>query len=611
MSEPPDKKSPDASETDRADKPPSVRSFATGTAGVVTAVSLTVGFLIGGPLGVALAGAVVASGGVAGVVGVHRLKNPRSRKTRPGVLHALLARPRRTGTPGGLAGKMTRTVTQARRTATSGGTGAAGRKTGRGRFGLPKMPTLPAITAKGRAKRAAAATAAGTASRAAAAKKTAAPRAAVNRPGGKPAGTRAPSTPSRTPARAGAARKLATAPGRTRTPKASGLPTLGGSRRTGTGAAGRRTGIGGRRTGVSGGLGKIGTGKSGTGLRTRKTGAGTVTSTGRTRPVPRPKTTALGRTPRITTPTIRRPKPTSGSRTTDRLTRGPKAATTNAKRLGNMRTPTRRIDHRRAEKATPIRTAARPRPYSKAPTKTLVHDAMRLPRRNGWKIHRPTEAAQRKARRTLVLRSKVAGRRAALKAAKAPVTVPVKVAGWSWLHRPLWIYPAIPSTPDPEWGKSTEKPRPPKPEPVTRTRRHRTAYPDKTARRAPEPVTAASPSRGPVTMSNAADAAADVATMIANHKSDSVTEFLRFLDSNAAILRSFGQAYRTLGQRAVSEMPFASPVGDSIASLGAGFVALEQMAAQMAPTLRAAHPEQMKNIENRVAGAEMFDIGRN
>lgn len=605
MSEPPDKKT-DPAPTDRADKPPSVRSVAVGAAGVATAAAATAGFVIAGPLGLAIAGLVVASG----AVGVHRVANPRSRKTRPGILHALIGRPRRTGMPRGLGGKMTRSVTQARRTATSGGVGG-GRKGGRGRFGLPQ---LPALTAKGRAKRAAAAKSApaktATATpRAGAAKKAAAPRAASIRPGGKPSGTRAPGTPSRTPARAGAARKLATAPGRSRTPNASGSPTLGG-RRTGTGAAGRRT-AGLRRTGGTGGTGRVGGGLKTGRPSTRATG------TGRTRPVPRLTGSGTGSRsrrvtgPKMTTPrlaAVRRHKPTSGSTTPNRVTRGPKAATTNAKRLGNMRTPVRRVDHRRAVKATPNRTKARPIPYKTAPVGKLVHTVLRLPRIDNRRITRPTEAEQRRARRTLVLRSKVAGRRAAVKAARSPLTA----GSWSWLHRPLWLYPPIPSPPDPSWQHPNVKERPPKPEPATRTRRHRTAYPEKTARRAaPQPITAASPTRGPVTMSTAAEAAGDVAAMIANHKSDSVTEFLRFLDSNAAMLRSFGQAYRTLGQRAVSEMPFAAPVGDSIASVGAGFVALEQMAAQWAPTLRAAHPEQMKNIESRRPGAEMFDVGRN
>lgn len=572
---------------------PSVKSVAFGSAATVTVLGTTVALVAPFPFGLIAAG-VVTIGGVT----VARAIKPRARKTTPGLLHALIGRPRRTITAR-TGAEWARSLTRTRRgrSTSMSPSGPIGRRRG----GLPKLglPQLPALTAKGRAKRAAAAAAA---SHRKPAMKGSAPRALANRPGTKPSGIKAPGTGSRTPARAGAARKLATAPGRTRTPQAGGRGPVR-SRLTPTGRTGTgpklgtgRTGV--RRTGSRGGIRVPGAGMK-TGIRS-----------GLGRSVSRPgKTSSTGRSP---LPTLRHRKPVASSRVADRVTRGPKAATGRARRLADMRTPVRRLDHRRSLKATPpTRTKARPVPYKAMPVGKLVHTAMRLPKRDGWKLSRPTPVQQRKARRTLVLRSKLAGRRTALKAAKAPMTA----AKAAWLHRPLWAYPAIPGAPDPAWTKPTV------PEPKARvapgpkttapkndapkTRRHRTEYPQKTARRATTTPGGTTMSSSPV------QAATEAASMIGGYTAQGVTEYLAFLNQQPEIMQAYGQAYRLHAQRMTTDMPFSASAAGVMADLGAAMIAVEQIAAKLGPALRSAHAEQFDGLENRKPGQAMFDTTNN
>lgn len=99
--------------------------------------------------------------------------------------------------------------------------------------------------------------------------------------------------------------------------------------------------------------------------------------------------------------------------------------------------------------------------------------------------------------------------------------------------------------------------------------------------------------------------------MVGTYQTDSVIEFHRFLQDNAEIILAFGQNYRLLGQRAVSEMPFAAPVGDSISDVGTGFLALEALVKKMPDMLKAAHQDQWDALENRRPGQHMWDTQNN
>lgn len=668
MSEPPpDKKDPGPGSTDRTDNTPSVRSVAVGAASLTVAALAIVGFAVAGPLGLLAAGAVTAGGGAAVVRA--RLNARHGRKTRaggrPGLLATLAGRPRRPrqvrglgSLPWPLTGSQSRRGSKGRAAGGSGATGGSRRRSaGAALRGL--TPKLPALTKKGREKRRTGHLATGSHGRGAA--KTAAPRAAV-RPGAKPTGTRAPRTPSRTPARAGSARKLTTAPARTkptggakpgatlraatrRSPGSGASGTLRTATRRGNGAQSRTQS---RRTGRTG-LPKVGggTGTSGarkhTGVRpstaarpvrrhTRpggatpriKTGTGTRRSTGRVGLSPKLRTRPGNR------PTqVRRNRPATSSGTRTRATGGKRRATTNAKRLGDWSTPVRRRDHRAAAKATPNRTIRHPRPApKKQPTRRLVSTAMRLPRRNGWKISRPTKQQQKRARKVLSRQARRAAKRGAVWSAKAPFKATAATARWSWLHRPLWIYPKAPGAINPEWLKPTvpeprlsTSPGQKKFEEKTKTRRHRTPYPTVNARRTPgggtRPGTPANPGRtqpvtqptgGTITMSAPAQSVAEAFSAIANFTPQTPEDLEAFLQSNAELITQLGTAFQTLGQRMTSEMPIAQPVAAATAELGAALGACEGLAGQIHSTYLSAHEAEKARRDNPRPNEGFWDV---
>lgn len=671
MSEPPpDKKDPGTGSTDRTDNSPSVRSVAVGAASLTVAALAIVGFAVAGPLGLLAAGAVTVTGGVAASRARRNARQGTSRAGgRPGLLATLAGRPRRPravrglgSLPWPLTGSQSKRGSKGRAAGGSGATGGSRRRrAGAALRGLASGgPKLPALTKKGREKRRTAHLATGSHGRAAT--KTPGSRAAV-RPGAKPTGARAPRTPSRTPARAGSARKLTAAPGRAKTPGGAtpgarlrgatrrspgsgGVGTLRTSTRRGNGAQSRRQGRAGLPK-LGGGTGTAGTRKR-TGVRpsttarpvrrhTRpggatprlKTGTGTRRSTGRVG-LRTPKTpTRPGSRPSSRPTLIRRNRPAPSSRTRNRATGGNRRATTNAKRLGDLSTPIRRRDHRAAAKATPKRTIRRPRPApKKQPTRRLVSTAMRLPRRNGWKISRPTKAQQRRARKVLSRHAGRAAKRGALWSVKAPFKASAVTARWSWLHRPLWLYPKAPVAVDPSWLVPTV------PEPrlstspgqkryeektgQTKTRRHRTPYPTVNARRSPgggtpagaprqaQPVT--QPTGGTITMSAPAQSVAEAFSAIANFTPQTPEDLEVFLQQNAEMIQQFGAAFQTLGQRMTSEMPLAQPVAAATAELGAALAACEGIAGQIHSTYMSAHQVEKDRRENPRPNEGFWDV---
>lgn len=629
MSEPPDK-TPESGTADRTDNHPSVRSVAVGAASIAALFGTVAAFVVAGPIGLAVAAGVTLAGGAA-VARSGRRRTGRAATRRPGLLHALVTRPRRPAGPTPGTGKLSWPLTGNQSRRAKGKSAGGSSSTGRKRAGLPQ---LPALTAK--AKRAAAGLA--KPHTPATARKAAAPRAAA-RPGAKPgrSGGSAGRAGARTPsARAASRAKPTTTPGKA-APRAA-RPTVAAGRRAGTrpgvAAGGRRAGAK-RSTGTAAGrsgLPRVGV-KPSTGARpvrrhgqgvtkpgmklprmshrpattARRTGSGIPTSRGMGTPGRRPAVVRRNGRPKLgTVPTTRRLSTTLGR----------KGATTRAKRIGDMSTPVRRRDVRRATVATPNRTAARPRPITKQPTRALVRTAMRVPTRTGWKVSRPTQAAQRRARRHLALRSKVAGRRGLATVAKSPV----KAAKAGYRNRPMWLWPVAPGAINPAWLEPTL------PEPklssspgqkrheIKARRNHRQPYPTITARRAPQTVSEKfapfTTTKGTTTMS-ATDAVADAFASVANYQPQSAVDFERFLAEQSQAIAVIGQAYRTLAQRATSDMPFASPVADAIADLGAGFAGLEKIAGGLPSTLRAAHPVEFTRIDTPRVGEELFNPDRN
>lgn len=651
MSEPPDKpeKASGTSSTDRTDNSPSVRSVAVGAVSLVAVGAGIVAFAVGGWVAVAVAGVATVGGGVVAA----RVRNPRPRRTRPGLLHGLVTRPRRTKSGGGslpwpLTGSQSR---RARKTTTSGGT--SGRK-GTGRRGGMHLPQLPALTKKGRAKRAAAHLAQGSHGR-----KAVAPRASgrpgaragagagtgarkgrasvTGRPGGKGPGMRAPRTASRTPARAGSARKLAAAPS----------------------GRGRKTGAGGAVRGVTG-PGGVGTArrsssraKGSQGMRGRRPGrTGLGKGTGSTRPGVRPSTAArpvrrnhraTGKTGKLggfrtttrpsssrrrgAAPRVRR-HPVTGGGTWPRTTGNRK--TTRARKIGNPSKgkpngPTTstlsRRDHRRPGPAVPNRHPHARKPFKPAPTRKLVKTAMRVPTRSGWKLKRPTKTQQRRARRHLNKRARVVAARGIKTTAKSPFLLAMA----SYRHRPLWVWPTAPKPVNPDLFafitedvklKPQRDPRPKRPDtvpvppsdPPTIKHRHRTPYPKTHARRAPagtQPTTTTS--GGTATMT--ANSLGDTFAAIANYTPQTPEELEQFLRSNAETVIAMGNAFRTLGERMTSEMPIAQPVAAATQELGAALAACEGLAGQIHSTYQAAHQVEKDRRENPRPNEGFWDVG--
>lgn len=573
---------------------PSVRTVAT-VAGVIAATAAAViTFVAGGWIALAAAGGVAAVGGVATV----RAKNPRPRKTKPGLLTTLIGRPRKPGKTSTGSLPWSLTGSQSRRAAKGAGmrTGMkSGRSTGRARGTGPK---LPAVTAKGRARKAA--TAAGrplaTTRPARPVAKTAktAKAATVKKTAG-PGKGRA-STPTKTPAKP-TAKKLVT--GTTPKPKPKGAPST-------PKASGTRPRLAAaKKPGTRPNTGRVPTGGKGATIlpfkRPTKKALGRPTSRPTATSTRRPGTgvTSSGKKfPRMS----QRRRPTTGLRGTTggkrlgKTTGGP--ATKRARRLATPKAG--RILRGRAA-TVPNRTPRRPTtgtgPASK---RRLIGTAMRVPRRNKLSFRRPTKAQARKAKRTLWLRSRLAGRRMLGRVRRSP--------GWLFGHRPGWLWPAFLPPIQPEWSvPNTEEPKlaVPVPDRERGPRRARTPYPQLTGRRAVPTQKEHTVSSTPL------ESISEALNQLTSFDPENALEIEQFIAGLGGVFTEFSSNLAGISDRWTSEQPLASEVLDSIHQVASVCAGAADMAGETHTTFEAAHEMELTRLREPRANEQAWDVTQN
>lgn len=579
---PPETRTPDPPAEPTATGP-STRAVVTAFTGIIGTAAAVLVFAAGGWIALALAGAASAGG----LAVASRVRNP-SNRTRPGLLTTLIGRPRRTRT----------TRTSTKRSGVPGiGTGRrTGNGTGRAGNGRA-LPKLPAVTAKGRAKRASAAGTGKPLGRSAATRPVArtAKKAAAKRAPGTGPGRGRSSTPTKTGAKA-TRKPLVPTRGATPAKKATASrPRLATAKKPASRPAGT-----GRRA-----LPKVSNGGRGATILPFKRPGKKAASRPSSGTSTAKKTTARRG---VTKPGMKLPgmshRPGAGRRSVLRRTTGGKRigtrrtggrVTQRARRLG---TPRLRRVQRGPAATVPNRTPRRTRPATHTPTKRLVRTAMRLPRRNGWKISRPSKVEQRKARRTLGLRRRLAGRRMLGRVARSP--------RWLWNHRPGWLWPAIPMP----LSRDLLRPNTPEPKlslPAIDSRRvkHRTPYPQLTGRRA------GSTPKEHRTMSNPIEAVTEAFGQLGQFDPENATAMADFLANLGHMHTEMSSQFGALINQWQGEKPIDPSVLEAMQTLTTIYAGAADIADEVHSTFRSAHERDLARLEEPRAGEADWDTVNN
>lgn len=568
---------------------PSARHVLLTAGTVVAVVTAAAAFAAGGWIALAAA-AGVGTAGAASVARVRQGSRPGARGRRrnwfPG-------RARRPSTPRATTGKLPWSLTgnqskRAKSKANGGGTTASPRR----------RTTLPAITSKGRAKRAAAAAKGASRTKGALGKAspvrpvarvtpkpTARPgarkQAAVKAPG------RAPKTPSRTPARPHTRPRLTSASKGSRRAPGAAAPKVSrpsAKRRAvpkiGSTSSRRRTGVTPVSRSLRNGAGRRGVTKPGIKLPGMSQGR-------------RPAVAGLSRGRKLGSGVPVR-KATAGAR---RLATGRKASPGTSKRLA------RRV---------PNRTVSRPIPTRPGSLRKLAGTAAGMPRRTGvLRVARPTPAARRQARRVLARHTGRIARQGLAKAAVSPLkaarpllsALDAQVRG---LTAPLAVNPAWsrpPLTPEAAPRLGVEPgPRHTVPEPVRIDSGPNSLIP-------PEWITAVAPKEA--AMSTPTEAVKDAYASIAQFSPENHADVDGFLTGMRDMVEFQAHCLKTLADRFGSEFPFAAPVVETISEMAAGNAALVDHVESVQTAYRSAHAEEINRIENPRPGEEFWDASRN
>ena len=594
---------------------PSTRNVALAGGALAATLAGVLLFAAGGWL-LLLGGAAVA--GTAGVATARARRTTRS-SSRPGLLHTLLTRPRRTRSTKTWTKTWPMTGNQSKRARTGRGAGA-------GRGG----PKLPALTGKGRARRAA------TSASGRLGKHNTGPRAVTRAPARKhgsvlPTGGQRPrkatgagpgkshaGTRPRTGAKATkqalikpAAKKAAARPATGTTPRTRLATAKKSAARPGTGRGSSK----GR-----GVLPKVSNGgKGATILPFKRPTKRHTTGTSGKRPATPSRPGTKPATPRLRSGSgTRRTTGGTGARRTGLLRRRP--GTGPASRLGTRRTgggtskATRRARKIATPKVrrnhvdrTPNRTTARPRPYRRPSNRSLLRSAFRLPRRNGWKITRPTKRQGASARSKLRKRAFVAGRRGA----RWTAGLPVRGLRWGWLNKPHLV-PRIPAPINPEWlipntpdvlQRRVERRRTSNPQ-----RRHRNPYPQVARRRA----SGVNPSpEGVRVMSNPLDQIEEAWSGLASFDPDNATEIRQFLANLGHAFTEGAARLGELAERWGDEQPLAAEVLQAVQQSASALAGAADVADEAHSTFLAAHDVELQRLDNPRAGEAAWDVTRN
>lgn len=591
--------------------------------------------LAGGTLAATLAGVLLfAAGGwilllggaaVAGTAGIATARARRTTRTssRPGLLHTLLTRPRRTRSTKTWTKTWPLTGNQSKRARSKGAGLGTGSSKGRGRTGGPK---LPALTGKGRAKRAA------TSASGRLGKHTPGPRPVPRTPraaaaarrtrggnGGGPGKGRL-STPTRTGAKATrgplvkpSAKKAAAArptrPATGTTPRTRLATAKKSAARPGTGRGSSK---------ARGVLPKVSNGGKGATVlpfkrpTKRHTGTSGKRPATPSRPGTKPSAPRSPRTPRVKAGTgtrrtpgtrtgllRRRPGTRPASKLGKRRTTG--AGTRSARRMATPKVRRNRIDR------TPNRTKNRPRPYRRPTNRSLLRAAFRLPRRNGWKITRPTKRQGASARSKLRKRAFVAGRRGARWAAVAPF----RAARWGWVHKPRLV-PMVPGPVNPDWlipntpdvlQRRVERQR------RSAGKRHRNPYPQVARRRAsgvnPSPEGATVMTTTPLEQIDEAWA------QLANFDPDNATEIRQFMSNLGHTFTEGAAQLGQLAQRWGDEQPLAAEVLQAVQQLASALAGAADVADEAHSQFLVSHEVELQRLDNPRAGEAAWDVTRN
>jgi hypothetical protein len=548
-----------------------------------------VAFAVGGPwalLGFGAA-AVVAPGAARRIV-----KGPAKKSTggMAALLKAAAGRPKNSKTKGLGSMAWPFTGNQSRRALSKG---ASGRSPGAGRSGrkaLPKLAggragALPAITARGRAKQAAAAGKGASSTRKALPKATASrpvPKTGATRPGAKPTTPKAtaakkpaarPAAPSRTPRSTSPGARPRLTAGAPRHGQRTGLPKLGKLTRPMSRPAAPKAGS---RRGVVSPVSR--SPRSGTGARGRvlpKLGRGTGPKVGAGKGHPQ-ATRRKGHLSLI-------PGGLGGAR---KLGTGRPGAA--AKRLATgKRVPSR------VAKRVPNRTVRRPNPR-RATVPQLIRTGLGIPRRNGLRLVRAKAAARRQARRTLL--------RALIQRGRNTVT---RFTRWNWRSLRAWLK----GLDEKSRGLTAPGPLPkivyPATPPRTEPRRERRQpIPELVGRRA-------TTKKETATMSTPNDSIVEAFAALANFDPENATEMEQFVRSLAELHTEIGNSFNTLATSWQDEQPVDPAVTELIQNIASCYVGLADLSDETHQTFRTAHADQLANIEDPQKNAHKWDVTQN
>ena len=224
--------------------------------------------------------------------------------------------------------------------------------------------------------------------------------------------------------------------------------------------------------------------------------------------------------------------------------------------------------------SVPRRTPSRPRPYKRAPARSLWRLALGLPARKGLRLKRPSVAQRRRARRTLRLRG--------LAHLWATRKIPGRLNRWHWDR----IFAKVPSTIVPQYPQTV-------PEPKAK------AQPGKRHTIPPE---------APRMSTQPHEIISEAFAQLAQFTPDSASDMGRFLEHHHEMFADISRAYLTLADRMQSEMPYGQATPDSMRDLGAAFDGLSSVAQQVHATFRTEHAEKLARLEAPNPGEEQWDV---